>query len=371
MRNHAISLTAQERAQLQKIIALEEGKEYQIKRAQVLLRLDQIPENKGWTYEKICQALSFSYAAIRQLVAQFATGGIDGALHWLKTPWHKDLTGQRFDRLVVMRPLPQRVGGCIVWECKCDCGNIVARSLQQLKGSNDFNGLKSCGCVGRQDLTGLRFGRLVAIHPRPRQKAGEPIRWECKCDCGNTTVVLGASLCSGVTKSCGCIRRGAHCPDLLGQRFGMLTVLEHAVRTPGNRAWKCVCDCGGTCMASTSELTTGRRKSCGCINAELYRRLLKEQNEKMVVDGTNALLLCQKPRKTSESGVAGVWFDKARSKWIANIVFKKRSYFLGRYDKLEDAIKARKRAEEELYVPFLEWFHSQNNASSSSNCSEI
>ena len=50
-------------------------------------------------------------------------------------------------------------------------------------------------------LPGKRYGRLVAIREDVDKK------WLCKCDCGNTKVILGASLKSGVTRSCGCLRK--------------------------------------------------------------------------------------------------------------------------------------------------------------------
>lgn len=55
------------------------------------------------------------------------------------------------------------------------------------------------------EMTGKRFGRLVVIKEHPiRYKTGM-IKWECKCDCGNTTIVIGATLRSGKTNSCGCL----------------------------------------------------------------------------------------------------------------------------------------------------------------------
>ncbi|HKJ63310.1 MAG TPA: hypothetical protein VKA94_15155 [Hyphomicrobiales bacterium] len=56
-----------------------------------------------------------------------------------------------------------------------------------------------------QDLSGRRFGRLVvqALVGRLRKKA----LWECVCDCGNIVNVISVQLKSGETKSCGCLRR--------------------------------------------------------------------------------------------------------------------------------------------------------------------
>lgn len=56
------------------------------------------------------------------------------------------------------------------------------------------------------DLTGMRFGRLTVIERNGKNKCGDA-RWLCKCDCGNTTSVIGSKLRTGWTKSCGCLQR--------------------------------------------------------------------------------------------------------------------------------------------------------------------
>ena len=55
------------------------------------------------------------------------------------------------------------------------------------------------------NLSGQRFGRLVAIEPAERQ--GRYTTWLCKCDCGKETVVRTINLRSGNSKSCGCLSR--------------------------------------------------------------------------------------------------------------------------------------------------------------------
>ncbi len=57
------------------------------------------------------------------------------------------------------------------------------------------------------DLTGKRFGKLVAIKPSDRKYMDRSLMWECVCDCGQNPTVLGSSLRNGNTKSCGCYMR--------------------------------------------------------------------------------------------------------------------------------------------------------------------
>jgi hypothetical protein len=65
------------------------------------------------------------------------------------------------------------------------------------------------------DITGRRFGRLVAV-----QRAGSrgvKSAWWCACECGRSAVVLYQSLRDGSTQSCGCLR--AELARALGRRY--------------------------------------------------------------------------------------------------------------------------------------------------------
>ncbi len=54
----------------------------------------------------------------------------------------KDLTGQRFGQLTVIQSTDERRHRCVVWLCKCDCGNLVKVD----SGSLHQGGVTSCGC---------------------------------------------------------------------------------------------------------------------------------------------------------------------------------------------------------------------------------
>lgn len=56
------------------------------------------------------------------------------------------------------------------------------------------------------DMIGKRFGRLTVLSRALNDHRGEA-RWNCLCDCGNRTVVLGSHLRKGNTVSCGCYAR--------------------------------------------------------------------------------------------------------------------------------------------------------------------
>lgn len=77
--------------------------------------------------------------------------------------------------------------------------------------------------VNFHDITGQRFGRLVAIERRDKN-TGRAWRWLCQCDCGNTTIAVTGSLISGRHQSCGCLRTVALVPQV--------ALIEHKLRHP-------------------------------------------------------------------------------------------------------------------------------------------
>ncbi|MEK5139095.1 hypothetical protein MKZ18_06485 [Priestia sp. FSL W8-0001] len=56
-----------------------------------------------------------------------------------------------------------------------------------------------------KDISGQRFGRLIAVDLVAEK--GKRTRWRCKCDCGGERLVPLNSLNSGKCKSCGCLRK--------------------------------------------------------------------------------------------------------------------------------------------------------------------
>ena len=48
----------------------------------------------------------------------------------------KDLVGQKFGRLTVIKDSGERKDNRIIWECQCECGNIVYHSTNNLTTGN-------------------------------------------------------------------------------------------------------------------------------------------------------------------------------------------------------------------------------------------
>ena len=141
-----------------------------------------------------------------------------------------------------------------------------------------------------QDLTGQKFDRLTVIKridDYVSPSGHKYVNWLCKCDCGNELSVISSNLKRGNTKSCGCLNREMLSTnkfvDLSGKRFGYLTVIKQDgyyidPRNSKHPKWLCQCDCGNTTTVVCSALTTGHTKSCGCLSKETTRRCRKRYN---------------------------------------------------------------------------------------------
>lgn len=134
----------------------------------------------------------------------------------------------------------------------------------------------------KKDLTGMVFGRLTVIkqaEDKIYSNGSKDSQWLCKCSCGSKPfLVSGGSLKSGNTKSCGCISF----TDLTGKTFGKLVVLRRAKKDISSRAyWECKCSCGNERhpICSTTDLKSGKIKSCGCLQKEVASLVHKKYNK--------------------------------------------------------------------------------------------
>ena len=221
-----------------------------------------------------------------------------------------------------------------------------------------------------KDITGQKFGHTTAIRPTDK-RAGSSVVWECKCDCGNVHESSSSHLKSGSTNSCGCWRkkRAAQlgmemAKDLKGQIFGRLTAIRPSgKRRNGNVLWECECICGNLVEVPARNLANGESRSCGCLKLDVLSETGKKNaNKKFVfIEGTSiSKIKSKKPSVNSKTGQRGVSFLETNGKYSAHIGFKKRKYSLGQFDTLEEATAARKKAEEMMYEPFLECYEKKS-----------
>lgn len=71
-----------------------------------------------------------------------------------------------------------------------------------------------------KDITGQTFGRLTVLRPSHKDARGEWY-WLCKCECGNQITASGYKIRSGNTKSCGCLQNELRKSGVLRRTHGM------------------------------------------------------------------------------------------------------------------------------------------------------
>ena len=117
------------------------------------------------------------------------SGRVVSCGHVSKTGKLVDLSGKQFNKWTVLEYAGDRQ-----WLCRCKCGREKKVWAKFLKSGQS----KSCGHSIIEERLGDKFGHLRVIG---RENL---YRWICKCDCGNIVVVSGQNLLSGKTQSCGC-----------------------------------------------------------------------------------------------------------------------------------------------------------------------
>lgn len=150
------------------------------------------------------------------------------------------------------------------WYCRCSCG--IEREVDGMRLRNGSS--TNCGHIRDKnnliDLTGKQFGEWNVL------KHIKNDLWECKCSCGTIKSVRSTYLRSGASKSCG--HKHSKLLDLSQQRFGKLVVNKYI---KSENKWECTCDCGNTTKVYSANLRSGDTTSCGC-EAHKYK-VSKEQ----------------------------------------------------------------------------------------------
>ena len=219
------------------------------------------------------------------------------------------------------------------------------------------------------DLTGQKFGRLTAKSKLPLEDGQKIIYWLCDCDCGTKNVkVRGYSLRNGHTRSCGCLNRET------------IIVRNHLTKKKYNK-YDLTNDYG-IGYTSKNELFyfdledyEKIKNYCWMYDKDGYvvdrngikqhRLIMNEDDSRIEIDHINHNVSDNrkinlrkanrfnnqsnaKLAKNNTSKCKGVSYRKDTGKWRSVLIRNGLRYELGSYVEKEDAIKARKEAEEKL-----------------------
>jgi hypothetical protein len=236
-----------------------------------------------------------------------------------------------------------------------------------------------------KDLTGKRFGRLVVLKPIARQnKSGNrQIIWYCQCDCGVRKRVAGMPLKNGDTKSCGCLNID-RARELTIKRntkgFNKYVVVDDTVALVLTSKNGCV---SGLALIDAEDLDLVKAYSrwCMCTNGYvssvdraiflsrlvMHKKLSDRPNLK--IDHINRdpldnrkqnLRVCTQRQNTrnraeqsnSSTGYKGVCWVKQKTFYRATICTGGKTLHLGYFSSAEEAAKAYDKAAVEHFGEF-------------------
>jgi len=188
-----------------------------------------------------------------------------------------------------------------------------------------------------KDLSGQRFGRLTVIRFAGKDNHRNAY-WECLCDCGNRTIVQQAHITHGTTVSCGCkhkennqiraITHGMSKTRTFRIWAGMIARCKYD-HFPGYRnrgisvcrRWhkfeNFLADMGKAPVG----MSIDRIDSAGNYSPSNCR-------------WATQTIQCQNRR------ARGYIWDKRRKKWMAQIKREGKHYFLGRFETEDEANEA-------------------------------
>ena len=218
-----------------------------------------------------------------------------------------------------------------------------------------------------KDLSGLRFGKLVVIERDLISK--NKVKWICKCDCGNKHITDTRSLKHGRCKSCGCLRKeitqninhyefdnnigigytsnnikfyfDKEDYELIRDYVWYINSHGYVIANIPNN--------GGIKKIYMHRLVMDVLNDPEKIIDHIYHDKTDNRkiNLRVVNNQLNSFNHITSKKNTSKT--TGVYWHKKRKKWEALIGYKRKNIYLGSFKNKDDAIKARKRAEKELY----------------------
>lgn len=223
------------------------------------------------------------------------------------------------------------------------------------------------------DITGQKFNRLLVIKRVENNEHGES-RWLCRCTCGKEKIVVGRYLKSNHTQSCGCLHKelGAKRIYKFSKKYNTYDLSGKygiGYTTKGYPFYFDLEDYDkikDVCWHLTKLKYIGGHFQGKLV---LLHAFILGKKSKMVIDHINHntadnrkenLRICShrqnrmnhKIYKNNTTGYSGVRFCKASNKWTAHISVNYKTINLGTFESMEEAVDVRKKAEKKYFDKF-------------------
>lgn len=221
--------------------------------------------------------------------------------------------------------------------------------------------------VGRaENIIGNKYGMLTVLARAEDYKYGNnriKTRWLCKCNYGNEVIVGKNALVSGDTISCGCIKKINGYEKFLKENNNYDTSGEYGIGydSSGNKFYF---DLDKFNVIKDFYWFVNSKGYVQNSNGKLLHNFLfpdylivdhinhkkfdnRSSNLRNVTGSQNMMNRSKGTNNTS--GYVGVVWHKKDHRWQAQIVVNQKNIYLGQYQDINDAIRARKKAEEKYF----------------------
>jgi len=147
--------------------------------------------------------------------------------------------------------------------------------------------------------------------------------------------------------------RGYNIDDYINKKFNKLTLIKNLNKIDKRNSKLALfkCDCGSEKEIVFTQVLSGEVQSCGC-NVRAFSNLKNVSTKK-----DRLVAIMKNEKKDNKTGHCGI--NNVNGKYRARICVNGKSIHLGYFDNIEDAIKARKRGEEQYFKPILEKYNKE------------
>lgn len=216
-------------------------------------------------------------------------------------------------------------------------------------------------------ILGETYGSITVLSVSKAASTHNMKTYLCKCEkCKNMFEYDGSQIIKYQDQGCPQCREALRNEDRIkktnsysGAVYGNLKIIKFDHFGKNNvPVVQCEClKCGNFSYIPLARIKCGQASQCSeCAKKNLA--MGKEIMSISYVENTNIIQIHgERPtNKNSTTGVTGVSYYSKLGKYRAYIFFKGKQYHLGIYSNMEDAIRARKSAEKEVFGNFLKWY---------------